>query len=802
MAGRRRTVADLEVMLRANTAQLQKSLDDVKRKIQDTGHQVERSAKEMRGGLEETREGIMLLGEQIGVHMNREVSRFLAKMPMVATAVDAAFKTVAVIALIEMVAEAGKKVYEFAEKNDEAAKKNREAWEQVTKSIEGVNNDLTLSNSRIDDSIAKLEHKPSDGLKTALLEAADAAQKLSDKLDQDIQKMLQLTTQRKIGLIDELTGKGQSDLDRTIGYGATQAKGVIDRSQDVISRATKRGDWDNVHQERQFEIQQLHQVLDPQIATLGDYLRQHQDLATTDPNNPDFAKARSGYYGLKGIVEAIEQQDESEQKQRTEKHLTSVQGNTGILNTLDQKRLKSLQIMLEQKEEILGKDAAFELKYWNTVIGQLHKGTAAYQEAQQHQHEAFMAMEANFHKLEQVSNARVRHNESAAADFGTYRQFALAPGDAMLDSAQQRAAEIAWKNQDRYQQTAQRIGVRSGRISPHQEALNNELANNQMFQAQLIALTAQLQNIVGFDSEAKARRQQVQNQISQLSGTYRAQHLEDEYAVQMTTARGKVLESLNQMANAFTDTGAQLADIMGRTVNTVNDTIMTVLTTPGSMRRGQHLWGNTGAAIASGVGRTALEHTEGLFMKSLGFGSHKAPKGTSSDRLHVTTKAEESSSGSGAGGLLGVLNNSDWFGKHMGGLFGKGGIFDQNGDDSDSSGGGGGGGGIFSSIIGGLFGGGNGGGHALGGDVVGGMPITVGELGPETFTPPTNGTITPHSQAFRSANNIHIDARGTNDPAAVHAAVHQAMAAYLPHMGSMAVAAQKDNARRRPVSKR
>jgi len=71
---------------------------------------------------------------------------------------------------------------------------------------------------------------------------------------------------------------------------------------------------------------------------------------------------------------------------------------------------------------------------------------------------------------------------------------------------------------------------------------------------------------------------------------------------------------------------------------------------------------------------------------------------------------------------------------------------------SNSSGGGAGG---FLQFVGGLFGGG----FAAGGQVSGGRPILVGERGPEIFTPPGAGAITPNvniNQAAQAAPTVNV----------------------------------------------
>ena len=87
-----------------------------------------------------------------------------------------------------------------------------------------------------------------------------------------------------------------------------------------------------------------------------------------------------------------------------------------------------------------------------------------------------------------------------------------------------------------------------------------------------------------------------------------------------------------------------------------------------------------------------------------------------------------------------------------------------------SLGGGGGGAGGFASFIGGLFGG-----AQAGGQVSGGSPVLVGERGPELFTPPGSGAITPNvniNQAAQAAPSVVIN--NVTDPADIPAGLKTA----------------------------
>ena len=75
--------------------------------------------------------------------------------------------------------------------------------------------------------------------------------------------------------------------------------------------------------------------------------------------------------------------------------------------------------------------------------------------------------------------------------------------------------------------------------------------------------------------------------------------------------------------------------------------------------------------------------------------------------------------------------------------------------------------------------------NAYGGSVMGNKPTLVGERGPELFVPGGNGTIIPNSNmrgggGGGSSFNISVDARGSNDPAAVRAQVQQGILEAAP----------------------
>jgi len=219
------------------------------------------------------------------------------------------------------------------------------------------------------------------------------------------------------------------------------------------------------------------------------------------------------------------------------------------------------------------------------------------------------------------------------------------------------------------------------------------------------------------------------------------------------------------------------------------------------MMHGQHPWRQLGSSVAQSAGSAALKYGEGAAMKEIEkipiigniFKSTHKPTGSQSDPIWVKSAdggagSAASSMGKGASSILSSLLGGNGA-SDAGGAMGAG----------------------AASLIGGLFGSGASGAAASigaagvaafaeGGMIPSNMPSIVGEKGPELFMPSTSGRIIPNG-SFGGDTHIHVDARGSADPAAMEAAAHRVFGRYAPHMPGMAVAAMRDANRRRPLSK-
>lgn len=94
-------------------------------------------------------------------------------------------------------------------------------------------------------------------------------------------------------------------------------------------------------------------------------------------------------------------------------------------------------------------------------------------------------------------------------------------------------------------------------------------------------------------------------------------------------------------------------------------------------------------------------------------------------------------------------------------------------------------------------------GRAVGGNVDANGTYLVGERGPEVLTlGATSGRVTPNNMLGGTSHQWNIDAKGSNDPASVEAAVRRGIAAAAPHIVSSSVAVTSERRKRLPSTVR
>src|ERR1017187_9941816 len=164
----------------------------------------------------ESKASLALMGEEVGLHIPRHLRTFITMLPGVGQALEASFKAVAVIALIAVIYEAVKKVLELRKAIEDmhvAAERSAAEFARFNDSQKLANDELKVTNDRLENAIAKLAHKPENNLKLAIDEAAAAADHLAERLDKSLHSFLELVQKNAPGTFAQIVGRQPSTKD-------------------------------------------------------------------------------------------------------------------------------------------------------------------------------------------------------------------------------------------------------------------------------------------------------------------------------------------------------------------------------------------------------------------------------------------------------------------------------------------------------------------------------------------------------------------------------------------------------------
>ncbi len=813
-------VAALSLQIDANTVKLRAEMDRAAKETRKSMTEIKASVAEAKGS-------IALLGEEIGVHLNRHLRGFVANLPGVAAAMSAAFNAVAVIGLGVAAYEAGKKIVEFFERTRKASEKAREETEKFIDGFRKTNLELAVAADKLEEATAKLQHKPGDGLKTALDEAKLAAFELEQQLDRDIEATQTLMkTQGASWWQRVLTGMsgGSTVLAQNEQYKDEEKR--INAEQNALrSRAKTVKDEEQVEQDRVFRLSKLQQgwvdKLDEEIQArkrLQDLTSQGTSGPQAAANFPEIQALNERFRGSDGDQTSILNQLRTfhdnmlEEQQRSEIGLRTMQDQVaykqaqGAAEEL-QRRKQAAQHAREadrkaQEEQMKGfeqelaglreshlVDIEEEHSFWLTKLDAITYGSDNYQklllrlgeEEQQillHQAEQ-KRKDAEF--LDSIERQEQAQSDKDVRQREKELQKALANS---LESQKLTRQDASDAYHDTEESTA--AAVQSGdmtpkaRLSALQQALQQERqalqqSFGQEYTLQLQSLDSQRQLYGESSDEYKQALEDGTRHLQEI--LLQRQKMQADSDKQAADLSRQAMEqgwqgALNDMTRRTADLQGQLKSLIESSVASANNTIANMMT--GDYHHGD--WKKTGKQIFGNIAKTGLEDAEGFGLKALGI-KGVGKMGTQSNPMWV--KSADEALGSAAGGLSGLFSN-------LGGQSG-------GGD-------GGGWGSLLTTALGSFIP------KADGGLTYPGNYL-VGERGPELLRLGSGGYIHNHRDTRDilhgggggdTHHNYHIDARGATDPMAVKRMVHQGIMEAAPHIAAATIKTQNDIRARTP----
>jgi len=179
-------VAELAIDVSANTASFDSSMDKVVGSAQKGAQGIQSAFDSQDFSMREARGGLMILEEEFGVRLPRELNTLIAQIPGVGAAFEAMLPVIGVVAAITVIGTLIDKHNALALAMSKAAEEAANLKGKEAERLDG----LELTNLKLEDTIAKFEGRPEENkLKEAFLEAAIAADKLGTEITAEFSTM-------------------------------------------------------------------------------------------------------------------------------------------------------------------------------------------------------------------------------------------------------------------------------------------------------------------------------------------------------------------------------------------------------------------------------------------------------------------------------------------------------------------------------------------------------------------------------------------------------------------------------------
>jgi hypothetical protein len=771
----------------------------------------------------------------------RAAERFISMLPGVGAALQAAFPVVGAIALIGVFVRVGEEVVKFIQKLN-AIPENPFAGMIASSKLS--NDALAITNDRLQLEIEKLEKKPQNRLALALDEMRDASDKLFDSLEKSNAAFDQAMGKGGVGTLQghwqNLTPTDQADADIKKARAGVQAVNADHAT--TIQDALNSGDPENIRQAREAWMKDLQDAYAKQDAALRAGLDKAQAAAADFHGSYSTGSDPRAVAGRYSSALQISAQDQQRIGGQYGNSLLTGQRDTDqdandqseLAKAAAKKELQTMEDALEQRRAQYGVSIVQERSYWQQREAAFTAGSDAYRtvvnkvagleiQMQRQQAESIKAARG-----EQSSDARdsLHVLESASAAMAAVMK---REGEDVLQTGERwkayndavtKAGEIQAANAAAFDKTRIALELASGQLSKLYAAEQMAAVHAREFTSDLETLQKQRKQIEGDGDLTDVQRvtalKQNSNAQVALQGQNQAQQLGDQSAIADQQLGPATRKALGTMVQEWGNMTQGIVQTMTKAMDSFNDDLVKAMTGHGSKAD----FGKTLSAAGEGLLKTSLQSAEAKIMGAFGLGK---PDGTANNPIYTRDASTAGLGGAkipfvrpfigGQQDQNGQGGQNGQNGQGGGSIWSKlyhsffGGKSDQGGGGSD----GGGGGGIVPQLLqrnaggGGGDGGGGDAGDGLGdigifgggGNFMANHPMIVGDKGPELLVPGNSGRIIPNHQLGGGRGgdtHIHVDARGSNDPAAIHAAVMRA----APHIVAASLQSHHQSAKRSP----
>ncbi len=541
----------------------------------------------------------------------RVLERFLTTIPGVSQAFAAMFPILGATAFVGIVVRMGQSIKEAVDHANNLGSSLSKGFADLNRSAQTANDELAVTNAKLDLQIEKLEHKPQNQLAVAFAEAKVEADKLDDSVRKAIGDVQSLLTQQKVGFVDQLLGKGSG-------------KDIDDMIQGHLTDIQKKADaWRNSVAAKGADS--------PEASQAWQNLTSSQGAVNSDIQNEIIRRSGRGSYQM---VNGQQQFVTSPNGAVSFSAAFGDQGRNLAALSGSQGRLNDLFDQLGLEHEISGKQ--------KTVAGlEQNKSASVATYDPNSDIDKWLSTAKKKYEDFQKSQAESLSDAEKASD-EVNKMFAR-----QAEAAQRYAndlADIQRKGADSVAQQGIEFARASGQITAHAAALALADLHTRQYTQSLSDLQAQQRAADNAGDTQESQR--VGRQIAELNANRQPQVGADQNAINGTTLKYQ----LGEFANALSDTTDKLRSLIENTINSFNDDLLS--------GKG---FKQTATDTVKGLGKIGLEGVEGRVLNSFGIGG-VGKLGTQGNP--IWTRSADTGTGASIGGFK--LPNLPGFGGEWG----------------------------------------------------------------------------------------------------------------------------------------
>jgi hypothetical protein len=743
----------------------------------------------------------------------RAAERLISTMPGVSAALQGIFPLVGAAAIGGIFLRVGEEVAEFVKKMNTIPPN---PFGEMIASGKIANDQLAIGNDRLAMEIAKLEHKPVNGMAMALDQARESSDKLFKSLTDSSSAFTEAMEKMKVSTMQGLWRHEvpTDEADQNITSNRKGVQKVWSFRQQIVDDALQSNDPANIAQAKEAQMkaaQKAYGIMDSNLR----YLISQAEAAKSDSSR-SYSVGADPSVALQKYVAALNQ-SQVDQKSIGEQYGQSImqpkKDSLDAAKANDSQQAKRLQKMEEgfaKQKAMYGASTADELAYWSARISAFTEGSEQFHtvlmETFKLQSDLYKEMSEGKKKYLESAKGDVEGNDLLSRGADAFAKYADDQKKRDTASTREYNAIVAKGAQEQEKATTAfaaagiQIAVMQGKMTELNAAVAMGALHQRDYAADLELVNVQraeqiklINDTPDADMSAQDKSNAIRNinksskdQTGVLDGAYAVTQRQDAAAIYANTTAGVITTGFNRIVNTWTNAGQQVVGLFESSINTINSTLVDVMTSRNRAHQIPREFEAMGHSIFANATGKSMQVAEGQIGKMLGFGG-----GAKVAHVHVDNwPGDIAGAASSMSGIAGKA--AGW----LGGLFGsKGGapvskIPSGGGYDFGSNP-------LASMAMDALpF-------FAGGGNFVANRPMLVGDMGPEILVPGNSGSIIPNHQiGGGTTHNISIDARGSTDPAATEAAIHRAMGQYLPAAVGASVGAVKEQSRRVPLSHR